>query len=132
LVWAGRGLVATPRAFELCERVGQLVPDGETLLRPAETATLKQLSRTFTLPTREGFAENFGAALIALFGAKTPGVRECFVHKSDKDSTPLRDMIVDLEAGVVDKTTASELRVQSLFHDHLVGVVHIWPSLESG
>src|SRR5881409_3364070 len=36
LVRAGRGLVPTPRALELRERVGQLVQDGEAVLRPAQ------------------------------------------------------------------------------------------------
>src|SRR5881409_4452889 len=36
LVRAGRGLVPTPRALELRDRVGQLVQDGEAVLRPAQ------------------------------------------------------------------------------------------------
>ena len=91
LVRAGRGLVPTPRALELRERVGQLVQDGEAVLRPAETLDLKQLVRTFTLRTSEGFVENFGPDLIARVGEEAPGVRLRFVQKPDKDSAPLRD-----------------------------------------
>ena len=40
LVRAGRGLVPTPRALELRERVGQLVQDAEAVLRPAESLDL--------------------------------------------------------------------------------------------
>lgn len=123
LVRAGRGLVPTPRALELRERVSRLVQEGEAVLRPAETLDLKQLSRTFTLRTSEGFVENFGPELIARIGEAAPGVRLGFVPKADKDSTPLRDGIVDLETGVVEKKTAPELRVQALFRDRLVGVV---------
>src|SRR5258707_12489982 len=65
LVRAGRGLVATPRALELRERVSQLVQDGQAVLRPAQTLNLKRLVRTFTLRTRDGFVENFGPDLIA-------------------------------------------------------------------
>ena len=101
LVRAGRGLVPTPRALELRERVGQLVQDGEAVLRPAEKLDLKQLVRTFTLRTSEGFVENFGPALIARVGREAPGVRLRFVQKPDKDSAPLRDGSVDLETGVV-------------------------------
>ncbi|MBX9913258.1 MAG: LysR family transcriptional regulator, partial [Pseudomonadaceae bacterium] len=132
LVRAGRGLVATPRALELRERVSQLVQDAEALLRPAEMVNLKLLSRTFTLRTSEGFVENFGAALIARVAEEAPGVRLCFVPKPDKDSTPLRDWIVDLETGVVEKTTAPELRVQALFRDRLIGVVRIGHPLNEG
>src|SRR3979411_2436772 len=69
LVRAGRGLVATPRALELRERVRQLVQDGTTLLRPAAMLDVKQLVRTFTLRNSEGFVETFGPALIARVGA---------------------------------------------------------------
>src|SRR4026207_408208 len=64
LVRAGRGLVPTPRALELRERVGQLARDAGAALGPAEQLNLKQLVRTFTLRTSEGFVENFGADLI--------------------------------------------------------------------
>src|SRR5882724_503925 len=97
LVRAGRGLVPTPRALELRARVGQLVHDAEAVLRPAETLDLKQLVRTFTLRTREGFVENFGPELISRVGRQAPGVRLRFVPKPNKDSTPLRDGTVDLE-----------------------------------
>jgi DNA-binding transcriptional LysR family regulator len=132
LVRAGRRLVPTPRALELRERVSQLVQDGEAVLRPAEKLKLKQLVRTFTLRTSEGFVENFGPDLIARVGEEAPGVRLRFVQKSDKDSTPLREGTVDLETGVVEKTTAPELRVQALFRDRYVGVVRKGHPLSKG
>jgi len=132
LVRAGRGLVPTPRAIELRERVSQLVQDAEAVLRPAEHLNLKQLVRTFTLRTSDGFAENFGPDLIARVGADAPGVRLCFVPKPDKDSTPLRDRLVDLETGVVGKTAAPELRVQALFRDRFIGVVRMGHPLCQG
>ena len=132
LVRAGRGLVPTPRAIELRERVGQLVQDAEAVLRPAKKLKLKQLVRTFTLRTREGFVENFGPGLIARVATEAPGVRLCFVPKLDKDSTPLRDGAVDLETGVIGKTTVPELRVQALFRDRLIGVVRTGHPLSEG
>lgn len=123
LVRAGRGLVPTPRALELRERVGQLVQDAEAVLRPAEKVHLNTLVRTFALRTSEGFVENFGAALIERVGEEAPGVRLRFVQKPNKDSAPLRDGSVDLETGVVDATSGPELRVQSLFRDRMIGVV---------
>ncbi|MEF8769245.1 MAG: LysR family transcriptional regulator [Candidatus Accumulibacter phosphatis] len=132
LVRAGRGLVSTPRALELRERVSQLVQDAEEVLRPAEKLNLKQLVRTFTLRTSEGFVENFGPVLIARVAEEAPGVRLCFVQKPNKDSTSLREGIVDLETGVVEEKTAPELRVQALFIDRLIGVVRIGHSLCQG
>ncbi len=132
LVRAGRGLVPTPRALELRERVGQLVQDGQAVLRPVEKLDLKQLVRTFTLRTSEGFVENFGPDLIARVGEEAPGVRLRFVQKADKDSAPLREGTVDLETGVVEKTTAQELRVQVLFRDRYIGVVRKGHPLSKG
>lgn len=123
LVRAGRGLVPTPRAVELRERVSQVVQEGQAVLRPAEKLDLKQLVRTFTLRTSEGFVENFAPDLIARVGKEAPGVRLHFVQKANKDSAPLREGTVDLETGVVEKTTAQELRAQALFRDRLIGVV---------
>jgi DNA-binding transcriptional LysR family regulator len=123
LVRAGRGLVPTPRALELRERVGQLVEEVEAALRPAETLDLKQLVRTFTIRTREGFVENFGPALIASIAQQAPGVRLYFTQKLDKDSTLLRDGTIDMETGVVGDDTGPELRTQPLFRDRFIGVV---------
>jgi DNA-binding transcriptional LysR family regulator len=132
LVRAGRGLVPTPRSLELRERVSQLVQGGEAVLRPAERLNLKQIVRTFTLRTSEGFVENFGPDLIARVGEEAPGVRLRFVQKPNKDSAPLRDGTVDLETGVVEKTTAPELRVQALFRDRYIGVVRKGHPLSKG
>src|SRR3954471_3163453 len=49
LVRAGRGLVPTPRALELRERVGRLVQDAEAALSPAGSLDLARLVRTFTV-----------------------------------------------------------------------------------
>jgi len=123
LVRAGRGLVPTPRAQELRERVSQLVEGGEAVLRPTEQLNLKQLARTFTLRTSEGFVENFGPDLIARIGEEAPGVRLRFVQKPNKDSTPLREGTVDLETGVVDPAISPEVRTLALFRDRYIGVV---------
>lgn len=123
LVRAGRGLVPTPRALEIRERVSQLVGDGKAILRPAEKPDLAKLVRTFTLRTSEGFVETFGPALLGLLGRQAPGVRLRFVQKPDKDSAPLRDGSVDLETGVLGSMIAPEVRAQALFRDRFVGVV---------
>jgi DNA-binding transcriptional LysR family regulator len=125
LVRAGRGLVPTPRALELREQVGRLVQDAEAVLRPAERLDLKRLMRTFTLRTSDGFVENFGLGLIARVAEEAPGVRLRFVQKSDKDSALLRDGTIDLETGVVGKTTGPEVRTQALFRDRFIGAVRM-------
>ncbi|MFZ3203588.1 MAG: LysR substrate-binding domain-containing protein, partial [Pseudomonas sp.] len=113
-------------------RVAQLVQDAEAVLRPAAQIDLKQLVRTFTLRSSEGFAENFGPALIARIAEEAPGVRLCFMQKPDKDSTPLRDGTVDLETGVVGQDASPELRTQALFRDRFIGVVRMGHPLTQG
>jgi DNA-binding transcriptional LysR family regulator len=132
LVRAGRGLVPTPRALELRGRVGQLVQEAEAVLRPAEKLDLSKLARTFTLRTSEGFVENFGPELIARVGREAAGVRLRFVQKADKDGTPLREGAIDLETGVVEDSTAPELRAQALFRDRFIGVVRAGHPLSRG
>lgn len=125
LVRAGRGLVPTPRALELRERVSQLVHDAEAVLRPAQLPDLSQLVRTFTVRSRDRFVDTFGAALIARVAVDAPGVRLRFVPKLDRESTLLRDGLVDLETGVVGTTMGPEVKVQALFRDRFIGVVRL-------
>jgi DNA-binding transcriptional LysR family regulator len=132
LVRAGRGLVPTSRALALRETVSALVQDGEAALRPAEKLDLRRLARTFTLRTREGFVESFGPALLARVSAEAPGVKLRFRPKPDKDSAPLRDGTVDLETGVVGRTTGPEIRAQALFRDRFIGVVRTGHALSRG
>jgi DNA-binding transcriptional LysR family regulator len=132
LVRAGRGLVASPRALALRAQVAQLVEEGQAVLRPVETLDIEQLRRTFTLRTSDGFVENFGPALMKRVRRDAPGVRLRFVPKLDKDSTPLRDGVVDLETGVIGKTTGPEVRAQALFRDRFIGVVRKGHPLSKG
>jgi DNA-binding transcriptional LysR family regulator len=132
LVRAGRGLVPSPRAIELRERVALLVQDANAVLRPAEAVDLRQLARTFTLRTSEGFVETFGPDILDRVSAQAPRVRLRFVQKPQKDSAPLREGSVDLETGVVDKTIGPEVRTAALFRDRLVGVVRAGHPLSKG
>lgn len=132
LVRAGRGLVVSPRALELRERVAQLVHDASAVLRPATELDLERLDRTFSVRASEGFVETFGPAILDRVNADAPRVRLRFVQKPYKDSEPLRRGAVDLETGVVDETTGPELRVQALFRDRWVGVARRGHSLAQG
>ncbi|HFT5240583.1 TPA: LysR family transcriptional regulator [Yersinia enterocolitica] len=132
LVRAGRSLVPTPRALELREQVSQLVQDATSVLRPAEKLNLAQLDRVFTLRTSDGFVENFGAALLKRIHQEAPGVQLRFMQKLNKDSTLLRDGVVDLETGVVGISASPELRSRALFSDHFIGVVRAGHHLSDG
>lgn len=131
LVRAGRGLVASPRALELREKVRQLVQDAEAVLRPTEVLDLKKLARTFTVRTSDGFVETFAPPLMTRLAKEAPGIRLRFVQKLDRESTHLRDGQADLETGVIGRTTGPEVRAQALFTDRFVGVVRLGhPSIQ--
>jgi DNA-binding transcriptional LysR family regulator len=123
LVRAGRGMVVTPRALELRERVSRLVHETSEVLRPAAALDLSRLDRTFTLRTSDGFVESFGPNLIERVRSEAPLVRLRFVQKSGSGGGMLREGSVDLETGVLDETTGPEIRAQALFRDRFVGVV---------
>lgn len=123
LVRAGRGLVPTPRALELRDRVGPIVQEGQVLLRPAETLDLTTVERTFTLRTSDGFVENFGPRLLKRVTHEAPGIRLNFLQKPDKTSAPLREGRIDLETAVVEPSMGPELRTHALFRDRLIGAV---------
>ena len=52
--------------------------------------------------------------------------------KPDKDTAPLRDGTVDLETGVVGRTTGPEVRTQALIRDRFIGVVRMGHPLCQG
>jgi DNA-binding transcriptional LysR family regulator len=123
LVRAGRGLVPTPRATELRERVHDLAQDAQSVLRPAVASLdLAELKRSFTIRANEGFVEIFAAQLVAAVTAVAPNVRLRFAPKPDKDVRALREGLVDLEIGVLGKS-GPEVRLQTLFRDHFVCAV---------
>jgi DNA-binding transcriptional LysR family regulator len=122
LVRAGRRLVPTPRALELRGQVGTIVDGARSILRPAEKLDLATLERRFVLRTSEGFVETFGPRLVARMKKEAPGATLQFVAKPDKESAPLREGEVDIETGVIDRTTAPEMRASPLFDDRWVGV----------
>lgn len=132
LVRSGRGLVPTPRATALRERVGPLVQEVRAVLSPAEALDPARLARAFTLRTTEGFVEGVGPALIARVQREAPGVQLRFLPKADKDARLLREGVVDLETGVVDRETSPELRTQALFRDRYLGVVRAGHPLARG
>ena len=132
LVRAGRGLVPSPRALEMRDRVARLVEESVAVLSPAKRLDPASLTRTFTLRTSDGFVENFGPRLLERIGAEAPGVRLHFLQKPDKDSGPLRDGSVDLETGLIEPGMGPELRSRALFRDRLVGVVREGHALSRG
>jgi DNA-binding transcriptional LysR family regulator len=123
LVRAGRGLVPTPRAAELRDRVHELTRDARAVLRPHIThVDIATLALTFTIRASEGFLEFLAGPVVAAITQAAPRVRLQFAAKPDRDARPLREGLIDLEIGLLG-TFAPEIRTQFLFYDRLVGVV---------
>jgi DNA-binding transcriptional LysR family regulator len=122
LVRAGRGLVPTPYAAELRERVHALNRDVLTVLHPhVSNLDIASLERTFTIRANEGFLDVVSASLVAAIIGAAPRVRLRFAPKPEKDARQLREAQIDLEIGVLGDF-APEVRTQFLFRDRFVGV----------
>jgi len=125
LVRAGRGLVPTPRAAELRDRVHTLTRDAQAVLQPQITSMdVASLELTFTVRASEAFMEFLSGPVVAAVARAAPRVCLRFAAKPDKDARPLREGLIDLEIGVLG-TSAPEIRTQFLFHDKLVGVARL-------
>lgn len=121
LVRAGRGLVPTPHAIALRERVQSVAEEARAVLRPA-AVDIARLERSFTLRASESFIEVFAARLVTRVTAEAPGVLLRFAPRPERDAQALRDGRVDLEIGAHFET-APELKVQRLLRDRLVCAV---------
>lgn len=123
LVRAGRGMVPTPRALALRERVKAVVEEANAVLQPAGPhLELATLARMFTVRANDGFIDVFAHLLAARTAREAPGVRLRFAPKPDKDVRPLREGLIDLDVGVLGES-GPEVRIQTLYRDHFIGVV---------
>lgn len=121
LVRAGRGLVPTPRAVALRDRVHALAREAREVLSPQdERLDLATLERTFTIRANEGFVELFSAPLVSAVIEAAPHARLHFTPKPAKEAGPLREGEVDLEIGVLG-AFAPEVRTRLLFRDRFLG-----------
>ncbi|GAA0605173.1 LysR family transcriptional regulator [Paenochrobactrum glaciei] len=122
LVRAGRGLVPTPRAEELREPLRQFVLAAETLVRGEGEIDPRQLERTFTVRSNDGFVGAYGAAIAQAVFQEAAKVRLYFAPQGNEDVEALREGKVDLDIGVIG-AMGPEVRLQALFHDRFIGVV---------
>jgi len=122
LVRAGRGLVPTPRAEALRQRLRSLVTEAEALVRGDDELDLSRLERTFVIRASDGFVGTFGAALASHAAREAPQVRLRFAHQDKEDVEALREARVDADIGVIG-AMGPEIRLQALFHDRFIGVV---------
>lgn len=131
LVRAGRGLVPTPRAEALRERLRRLVLDAEAVIRGEGEIDPATLERSFRLRTNDGFVAAFGAAIATALTREAPKVKVRFAPQGKEDVEPLREGSVDLDIGVIG-AMGPEVRLQALLHDRFVGVIRQGHPLAGG
>ena len=132
LVRAGRGLVPTPHATALRDRVHALTFEAKSVLRPSQThLDLGALDQTFTVRAGEWFMEVLASVIVANITKAAPLVRLRFAPKHDADPDLLRDGSIDLEVGKLN-SSAPEIRKHFLFRDTYVGVARSGHPLVAG
>ena len=132
LVRAGRGLVPTPHATALRERVHSLALEAKSVLQPFRAhLDPAALDLTFTIRAGEWFMEVLSSAIISDIIKAAPGVRLRFAPKHEADPDLLRDGVIDLEIGKRG-TSAPEVRTHFLFRDKYIGVARSGHPLLAG
>jgi DNA-binding transcriptional LysR family regulator len=122
LVRAGRGMVLTPYALSLKDRVRVTRDEANGLLRPANHVPLEGIQRTLVIRASDAVAGLLAAPLHARLAADAPKLALHFVPEGEEDAAALRDGRVDLDIGVAD-LSEPELRTRVLYHDSFVFVV---------
>lgn len=131
LVRAGRGLVPTPRALAIQERLHQLIEEAHTLVEAGRGLDLGSLQRTFTIRANDALTSALTASLVVRVQAAAPGVTLRFAPEGEEDLAPLRDGLIDLDLGVIGDL-GPEVRTQALYREHLVGLAAAGHRLTSG
>ncbi|HEX4787978.1 MAG TPA: LysR family transcriptional regulator [Actinospica sp.] len=131
LVRAGRGLVPTPRALAIQQRLHRLIEEAHALVEGGREVDLGSLQRTFTIRANDALTGMLTARLVARIKATAPGVTLRFVPEGDEDLAPLRDGLIDLDVGVI-ADLGPEVRSRPLFEERLVGLAAAGHPLASG
>jgi DNA-binding transcriptional LysR family regulator len=122
LVRAGRGLVPTPRALAIQERLHHLIEEAHALVEIGSDLDLASLERTFTVRANDALISLLTAGLVARIQTDAPGVSLRFVPEGEEDLAPLRDGLIDLDLGSI-ADFGPEVRTQPLYEERFVGMV---------
>jgi DNA-binding transcriptional LysR family regulator len=131
LVWAGRGLVPTPRAPAIQQRLHQLIEEAHALVEIGRDVDLASLERTFTIRANDALISLLAARPAARAQVSAPRVTLRFVPEGEEDLAPLRDGLIDLDLGVIGDF-GSEVRTRPVVLERLVGLVAAGHPLAAG
>jgi DNA-binding transcriptional LysR family regulator len=122
LVRAGRDLVPTPRALELRGEVHAIAARARALFGPSNAADPRTAVRMFDLQVSDMLSTTFIPALMDDLRVQAPGISLRLRPETLKDTTPLREGLVDLEIGTI-RRGDPEIHSEDLLTETLVGVV---------
>lgn len=122
LVRAGRGMLPTPRALALKNRVHQVVEDARRALEAERPFVPAELTQTFVVHATDYVLTVLGGAVDRILRAEAPRACVRFVPNTPDDAAQLRDHGSDLAVGIWGDTP-SEMRSRRLLTDRFVCVV---------
>jgi DNA-binding transcriptional LysR family regulator len=122
LVRSGRGMVLTPRAEALRERVHTVVSEARQTLAPERPFVPAELERAFAILASDHVLTVLGVVVDRLLGAEGPGVSVRFAPNTLDDAAVLREGGADLAVGIYG-TLPPEMRSRLIMTDRFVCVV---------
>ena len=122
LVRAGRGMVLTPRAQAMKERVHSAVAQAEQALAPDRPFVAAELNRTFVVHATDYVLTVLGLEVDRVLREEAPGVSLRFVPNTVDDAAVLRDGGSDLAVGIYGELPP-EMRSRPLLTDRFVCAV---------
>ncbi len=119
LVRSGRGMLLTPRAETLKDRVHAIVTEARQTLEPERPFLPAELSRTFIVHATDYVLAIVGSTLDRILRQEAPRACIRFVPNAPDDSIALRDGGSDLAIGIYGELP-QEMRARQLLTDRFV------------
>lgn len=121
LVRAGRVMVPTPKAMELRAQVREVLERAALVFHSAKTLNISTLRRRFNVRANDFLIGIYGGKLFAALEREAPCCELRLVPEGDGDDDALREGRIDLSVSNT-PPASPEVRVQSLFSTHFVGL----------
>jgi DNA-binding transcriptional LysR family regulator len=123
LVQSGRSMSASAFAAGILDRVQELVRTADSLIETRALANLANMAPTFTIRANDLVVASLALPLLQALKKECPRCELVWAPEiDDPASDPLRNGRVDLYIGATD-VMKPEIRRQTLFRDHMRGVV---------
>lgn len=122
LVRSGRGMLLTPRAEALKDRVHAIVNDGRLALAAEGTFVARELAQTFVVRGSDYVLNVLGLVVDRILRAEAPAVCLRFAPNTPDDALHLRDGESDLAVGIYGDLP-QEMRSRTLLTDRFVCAV---------